>query len=79
MNDNDAQQHPPHAYEQSLVGWIVGAAQLECQMHRDASTHLPPLQALAHRVNWVLMAFHNNEHLAPHHQCHQHHQCRTGQ
>jgi hypothetical protein len=27
--DNNAQQHLPHTYEQPLVGWIVGAAQLE--------------------------------------------------
>ena len=66
-NDNDAQQHPqqrtqhqPHAYEQSLVGWIIDAAWLQCQACRDKedvtapSTRPPPVQALARRVDWVL-------------------------
>ena len=55
-NDNDAQQHPrqrtqhpPHAYEQSLVGWIVDAARLQCQARGDEedvtapSTRPPPV------------------------------------
>jgi hypothetical protein len=46
-NDNDAQRHPPHTYEQLLVGWIVGAAWLEHQARRDekdetAPQHPPP-------------------------------------
>jgi hypothetical protein len=39
-----------HAYEQLLIGWIVGAARLQRQVHGDeadetAPQHLPPTTA----------------------------------
>jgi len=56
-DDNDTEQHGthPHIYEHLLIGWIVRVYHEEGERWHP-STHPPPLQALTHRVDWVLTA-----------------------